>query len=324
VAAPSPDSATGTDGAAAATATAPGRRAAHADAVLRRVELRIGRRLDGLLQGERRGRRPGPGGEPALTRGYEPGDDVRWVDWPLSARTGSPMVRVPEIDPVLTAWALIDCSASMDFGTHTGTKLELAREVLAGLGLVLRRRGDRLGVIASRDGGLDMVRPPRADRRGLIAALAAVDAIPAAAEGGGRTDFVRAVGSLGRIARHRGAVVMLSDFPAQEGLERAIGGLARTHEVIAIEVRDRRERELPNVGPVVLRDMETGARRTVDTADPRFQERFARVAAEADRDRAAMLARAGARHAIVETGGDWVTPLIEVISRSRLRRMARA
>ncbi len=78
------------------------------------------------------------------------------------------------------------------------------------------------------------------------------------------------------------------------------------------------------MGPVVLRDMETGARRTVDTADPRFQERFARVAEEADRDRASMLARAGARHAIVETGGDWVTPLIEVISRSRLRRMARA
>ena len=87
------------------------------EALLRRVELRVARRLDGLLQGERQGRRPGPGGEPALTRAYEAGDDVRWVNWPLSARLGEPMVRVPEIEPVLTAWALVNCSASMAYGT---------------------------------------------------------------------------------------------------------------------------------------------------------------------------------------------------------------
>lgn len=295
----------------------------NAAAVLRRVEFRIGRRLDGLLQGERRGRRPGPGGEPALTRAYETGDDVRWVDWPLSARAGEPMVRVPEIDPVLTAWVLVDRSPSMDYGTTVQTKRQLADEVLAGIGLVMRRRGDRLGVAATRGGDIDLVRPPRADRRGLIAALAALDHLPPAAEGEGRTDLARAIGALGRIARHRGAVILLSDFPAQDGLELAIGGLARTHEVIAIEVRDRRERDLPPVGPVVLRDVETGHRRAVDVADPRFRERFAQVAAEADRERAAMLARAGARHAVVETGGDWVGPLMQVISRATRRRMAR-
>lgn len=296
---------------------------ANAAAILRRVEFRIGRRLDGLLQGERRGRRPGPGGEPALTRAYEAGDDVRWVDWPLSARTGEPMVRVPEIDPVLTAWALVDRSPSMDYGTRTQTKRALADEVLAGIGSVLRRRGDRLGIAATADGDIDLVRPPCADRRGLIAGLVALDRLPPAPDGAGRTDLARAVGALGRIARHRGAVIILSDFPAQDGLELAIGGLARTHEVIAVEVRDPRERSLPAVGPVVLRDVETGRRRTVDTADPRFQERFAQVTAEADRDRAAMLARAGARHAVVETGGDWVGPLIQVIARATRRRMAR-
>ncbi|MFP5451836.1 MAG: DUF58 domain-containing protein [Thermoleophilia bacterium] len=296
---------------------------ASADAILRRVELRIGRRLDGLLQGERRGRRPGPGGEPALTRGYEPGDDVRWVDWPLSARSGAPMVRVPEIDPVLTAWALVDCSPSMHYGTLAQTKLALAEEVLAGIGLVMRRRGDRLGVIATRAGGVDLVRPPRADRRGLVAAIAAVRALPAPEEGGGRTDLVGAINALGRIARHRGAVIVVSDFPEGEGLERAIGGLGRRHDVIAIEVRDRRERDLPAVGSVVLRDVETGRRRTVDTADPRFRARFAKVARQADDARAAMLARAGARHAIAETGGDWVGPLIEVMNRGAERRLAR-
>ncbi|MGE0025778.1 MAG: DUF58 domain-containing protein [Thermoleophilia bacterium] len=292
------------------------------EALLRRVELRVARRLDGLLQGERQGRRPGPGGDPALTRAYEDGDDVRWVDWPLSARVGEPMVRVPEIEPVLTAWALVDLSASMSYGTAGETKLDLARDVLAGLGVVLRRRGDRLGVVASRNGDVDQVRPPRADRRGLIAALAALEMVPVEDEAGGRTDLVRAIGAMGRIARHRGAVVVISDFPLQRGLEQALGALGRRHEVVAVEVRDPRERHLPDVGPVQLRDMETGRRRLVDTADPRFQTRFAAAVEATDRARDALLARAGARHVIVETGRDWVLPLARSLGRPPNRRRA--
>ena len=291
------------------------------EALLRRVELRVARRLDGLLQGERQGRRPGPGGEPALTRTYEDGDDVRWVDWPLSARLGEPMVRVPEIEPVLTAWALVDCSASMAYGTRSETKMDLAREALAGLGVVLRRRGDRLGVIATRGGDIDQVRPPRADRRGLVAALAAVDQVQPE-EAGGRTDIVRAISAMGRIARHRGAIVVISDFPLQPGLEQALGALGRRHELVAIEVRDPRERDLPRVGPVELRDLETGRRRLVDTADPRFQNRFAAAVEATDRARDALLARAGARHVIVETGRDWVLPLARSLGRPPNRRRA--
>ena len=297
-------------------------RNASAEAVLRRVELRVARRLDGLLQGERRGRRPGPGGEPTLTRAYEEGDDVRWVDWPLSARVGTPMVRVPEIEPVLTAWALVDRSPSMAFGTVEQTKDALAREVLAGVAVVKRRHGDRLGLVATRSGDLDLVRQPRADRRGLIAAIAAVDAVPPAPEGSGRTDLVRAISALGRIAHHRGAIVLLSDFPLQPGLERAIGGLGRRHDVIAIELRDRREREIPRIGPVELRDLETGRRRLIDTADPRFQDRFAAAVEAADRARETLLARAGARHVIAETGRDWVLPLVRSLGRPVRRRRA--
>lgn len=291
------------------------------EALLRRVELRIARRLDGMLQGERRGRRPGPGAEPALTRGYEPGDDVRWVDWPLTARLGEPTVRVPELEPVLTAWALIDLSPSMRFGTRAQTKLALAREVLAGIGVVMRRRGDRLGVIATRGRELDVVRPPHADRRGLAASLAAVDRIARdEGAGAGRTDLARAIGAAGRVARHRGALVIVSDLPLQPGLERAIGALGRRQEVVAVEVRDARERMLPPLGPMHLRDLETGEVRLVDTADPRFQRRFAHVTAEADRARTALLARAGARHVVVETGGDWVAPLARVLGRPVHRR----
>jgi uncharacterized protein (DUF58 family) len=289
------------------------------DAIFRRVEFRVARRLDGLLQGERRGRRPGPGGEPSLTRGYEPGDDVRWVDWALSARLGEPIVRVPEIEPVLTAWALVDASPSMSFGSRTQTKLQLAEDVLAGLGAVLRRRGDRLGTAATTTGALDVVRPPRGDRRGLIAAIAAVQDA-GHREASGRTDLGKAVSALGRLARHRGAVVVLSDFPDQPGLELALGTLARRHEVVAVELRDPRERDLPTLGPINLRDMETGERRLVDTADPRFQRRFAEVVEAADRARASMLARVGARHVIAETGSDWVLPLARALDRPVRRR----
>lgn len=284
------------------------------DTILRRVELRIARRLDGLLQGERRGRRPGPGGDHALTRSYEPGDDVRWLDWPLSARVGEPMVRVPELEPVLTAWALVDTSPSMEFGTVRTTKRDLAREVLGGLGVVLRKRGDRLGVAVSSGSGLDVVGEPRGDRRGLIAALAGYDRYQPKHDGR-RTDLAAAVTSLGRVLKHRGLVAILSDFPPSDGLEQALGVLGRRQELLLIELRDPRERDLPDVGPVTLRDVETGRTVLVDTADPRFQERFRSVAAEADRQREAMFRRVGGRHLVVTTDADWVLSLARALMR---------
>ena len=305
--APSPDSA------------AIGRSAA---ALLRRVEVKVGRRLDGLLQGERRGRRPGPGGEPAVTRAYAPGDDVRWIDWPLTARSGEPMVRVPEIEPVLTTWALVDMSPSMAFGTHGGTKLAQAREVLAALGVVLRRRGDRLGLAVTTHGDLDLVRPPRGDRRGLISAVAVLDSVVPAADG--RTDLANAVTLVGRVARHRGMVVIISDMPSSPALERAIGGLGRRHDVIVVEIRDRREREIPPVGVIPLRDVETGRTLLVDTSDPRFQERFSAAVEDADRRRRAMIARTGARYVVMEPGRDWLFDLARALGTAQAPRRAAA
>ncbi|MFN8110218.1 MAG: DUF58 domain-containing protein [Thermoleophilia bacterium] len=295
------------------------RAGAASEALLRRVEFRIAHRLDHVLQGERLGRRPGPGGEPSVTRVYEPGDDVRWIDWPLTARTRQPMVRVPEMEPVLTAWTLVDCSPSMRFGSGTQTKLDVAMEALAGLAVVLRRRGDRLGVAATRSGELDLVVPPRGDRRGLVGSLAMVSSLPAPTAPG-RTDLVAAVAAMGRVARHRGAIVVISDLPPSDALEQALGSLARRHELIVVEVRDPRERELPNLGTVRLRDMETGGTRLVDTADPRFQRRFAEVTAERDARRAGLLARVGARHVVVGTDQDWVLPMARALAGAGRRR----
>ena len=291
------------------------------EGILRRVELRISRRLDGLLQGERRGRRAGPGADHTVTRPYEPGDDVRWLDWPLTARTGEPMVRVPELEPVLTAWALVDASASMAFGTVRTTKLELAREVLAGLGVVLRKRGDRLGLAATQTGALDVVMPPRGDRRGLLNSLHALENL-VPVQDGVRMDLAGAVRTMGRVVKHRSLVVILSDFPMQPGLEQALGALSRRHELMLIELRDPRERELPVMGPVTLRDVESGRRVLVDTADPKFRERFAKLSAHRGAERLAMFRRVNARHVIASTDRDWVLPLAKAISGHRPARRA--
>jgi hypothetical protein len=152
--------------------------------------------------------------------------------------------------------------------------------------------------------------------------VAALDRIAPAEGVGGREGIVRAIGALGRIARHRGMVAIVSDLPLAPGLEQAIGALGRRHEVVAIEVRDPRERDFPDVGPVTLRDMETGRRRLVDTSDPRFRSRFAATVEATDRARVALLARAGARHVIVQTDRDWVVALARSLSMPARRREA--
>ncbi len=287
--------------------------------LLRHAEISVARRLDGVLQGERRGRRPGPGDEPAVTRAYEPGDDVRWVDWPLSARSGGPMVRVPEIEPVLTAWVLVDRSPSMAFGSAVRTKAEVGQEIVAGIGAVLRRRGDRIGIAATRNGELDLIRPPRGDRRALIGALAATQRVEPTMSSGD-TNLATAITALGRIARHRGLVAIISDFPNEPRIEEAVGVLSRRHEVLAIEVRDRREHELPEIGPVRLEDMETGRQRLIDTADPKFRERFRQEVERAANTRQSMLRRAGARHIAVQPDVDWLMPLVYGLRRPAPRR----
>jgi hypothetical protein len=130
------------------------------------------------------------------------------------------------------------------------------------------------------------------------------------------------VTSLGRVARHRGVAFVLSDFPLQPGLERALGMLGRRHEVVAVELRDRREREMPRLGPLRLSDMETGRTVLVDTSDPRFQERFTAAVGRDDAARTALLARSGARHLRVATDEDWMLPLARVLGRPRVRRRA--
>src|SRR5262249_34829556 len=162
---------------------------------------------------------------------------------------------------------------------------------------------------------------PRGDRRGLVAALGAIQHRPEAV--GGRTDLARAVTALGRVARHRGLVAILSDFPLSPGLEQALRVLARKHEIGAMELRVPRGRALPGAGPLSLRDVETGRGVLVDTADPKFVARFRAVNDATDTRRADILRRVGARHVVLSTDGDWVLPLARELGRPpRLRGAA--
>ena len=150
--------------------------------------------------------------------------------------------------------------------------------------------------------------------------MAAIDSV--VPDGEGRTDLARAVSLIGRVARHRGMVVVISDMPWAPGLERAIGGLGRRHDVIVVEIRDRREREIPPVGVIPLRDVETGRTLLVDTSDPAFQQRFAAAVADAEARRRGMIARTGARYVVMEPGRDWLMDLARALGTARPARRA--
>jgi uncharacterized protein (DUF58 family) len=285
---------------------------------LRRLELTITRRLDGLLHGQHLGLLPGAGSELAGSREYRPGEDeVRRMDWAVTARTTVPHVRVVDADRELSTWVLIDSTPSMDFGTAEVEKRELAVAALAAVGFLTAGVGNRLGVHVL---GAETVRrfPDRAGRNHLLGLLRTVLAAPRGADGGRPPSLAAAIEGLHRSAPRRGLVVVVSDF--LDGLPDADGGepawekpLRRVgvrHQVLAVEVTDPRELELPDVGVITLMDPETGQRREVSTASARLRERFAVAAAGQRRTVAQALRRAGAAHLPLRTDRDWVADIV--------------
>jgi uncharacterized protein (DUF58 family) len=286
--------------------------------LLRRVELTVTRRLAGLMQGDYLGLFPGPGTEAGECRLYIPGDDVRLMDWNVSARTTVAHVRDLVFDHELDVWLLADLSPSQSFGTAARPKRDVVVSVAAGFGVPASRLANRVGaVVLDVDGVAAM--PARAGRRHLLAVLHRMVSA-ATADGGGRTDLAPALGTVGRLARRRGVVVVISDFLVAPGWERPLARLTARHDVVAAEVVDPREMELPAVGLLTLADPETGAVRLVDTSSARLRERFARGAAEQRAAIRATLARLGADHLVVRTDADWVAEVIAFLVARRRRR----
>jgi uncharacterized protein (DUF58 family) len=282
-------------------------------ALLRALDVRIGRRIDGLLAGDFRSTVLGDGSELAQIRPYVPGDDVRRIDWNVTARTAEPHVRVPLAERVLVTWLVLDTSASMQFGTADRRKADVAEGVALAIGHLATRRGNRLGVLAF-GGGETVALPPRQGRVGLIGLLSALreegDADPDASLGA-------AIKRAGALARQRALVVVVSDFRGPRDWRRPLLELAGRHDVVAVEVRDPREEQLPNAGQLWLVDPETGRQLRVDTRSARLRARFAAAAAAERGDVRRTLAALGVRHVVLSTDGDWLRPLAVFLRRRK-------
>jgi uncharacterized protein (DUF58 family) len=280
-------------------------------ALLRALEVRVGRRIDGLLSGDYRAAVLGDGSELAQIRPYVPGDDVRRIDWNVTARTTEPHVRVPLAERVLATWLVLDTSASMRFGTADRRKADVAEGVALAIGHLATRRGNRLGVVTF-GGGEQRTLPPRQGRLGLIGLLAALR--DEGSDGAG-SSLGEAVRRAGAVARQRALVVVVSDFRGPRDWRGPLLELAGRHDAIAVEIRDPREDELPNAGQLWLVDPETGRQLRVDTRSARLRARFAAAAAAERGEVRRTLARLGVRHVVLSTEGDWLRPLAVFLRR---------
>jgi uncharacterized protein (DUF58 family) len=286
-----------------------------AEGLLRALDVSIGRRVEGLLAGDFRSNLLGRGTELAMMRPYVAGDDVRRIDWNATARTGEPHVRVDLAERVLVTWLVLDTSVSMQFGTADRRKADVAEGVAVAIGHLSTRRGNRLGVVTF--GGSDSIAlPPQQGRVGLVGLLAALRREPPP-EGPGATSLAGALVRTGALARQRSLVVVVSDFRGDRAWRRPLLELAGHHDVVGVEIRDPREQELTDVGPLWLVDPETGRQLRVDTRSRRLRERFV-VAAAAERSQVTrMLSSIGVRHVVLSTSGDWLRPLVTFLRRSR-------
>jgi uncharacterized protein (DUF58 family) len=283
------------------------------DALLRALDVNIQRRVEGLLAGDYRSALLGDGTELAQVRPYVPGDDVRLIDWNVTARTGEPHVRVLFAERVLVTWVVLDTSASMAFGTTDRRKADVAEGVALAIGHVATRRGNRLGLVTFGDSS-PRSSPPRQGRVGLIGLLTALRREDDEARVGA-TSLGEALTRTGALARQRAFVVVVSDFRGPQDWRRPLLALAGKHDVVAVEIRDPLEQRLPNAGELWLVDPETGRQLRVDTGDARLRDRFAKAAAEERSGLASGLSSAGVRHLVLETSGDWLRSLAMFLRR---------
>ena len=278
--------------------------AAGAEHVLRRLEWTVIRRLDGLLQGDYRTLLRGTGLDLADLREYQHHDDVRHIDWNVTARLQVPHVRVFIEDREMAAWFLLDLSPSVDFGSGDQRKRNVSAEFVAVLARMLTRHGNRVGALLY-GAGVDTVMPARGGRLHVLQLLHAMQSRPLAAESGA-TKLHELLQSAAATVRRRSTVFVVSDFISAPGWEKPLGMLAQRHEIVAVRLIDPMELELPDLGLIPIRDAETGEQLLVDTHDSGFRKRFARIAAQREADLRQIFVRAGVDTLELSTGDDLV------------------
>ena len=252
-------------------------------------------------------------------RPYVPGDDVRHIDWNVTARTGEPHVRVHLAERVLVTWLVLDTSPSMQFGTAERRKADVAEGVAIAVGHIATRRGNRLGFVTFGDEERARAAAAAGQGRADRTARRAAAGVANGKQRVGATSLGAALRRTGSMATQRAVVIVVSDFRGPLDWRRPLIELAGRHEVVAVEIRDPREQELPNAGVLWLVDPETGRQVRADTRSEKLRARFAAAAAEERADVARTLVNAGARHVVLSTSGDWLRSLAVFLRRGRQR-----
>jgi uncharacterized protein (DUF58 family) len=296
---------------------------AHASAenILKRLEWTVIRRLDGLLQGDYRTLLRGVGLDLADLREYQHHDDVRHIDWNVTARLQIPHVREFTEDREMAAWFLVDLSPSVDFGSGEQRKRHVSAEFVAVLSRLLTRRGNRVGAMLY-GSGVDSVIPTRGGRRHVLHLLDSINKQPAT-HAQGKTKLRDLLEAGAALVKRRSTVFVVSDFISEPGWERPLAMLAQRHEVVAVRVIDPLELDLPDLGLVTMRDSETGEQLLVDTHDKGFRTRFARIAAQREAELREAFVGAGVDALELATDGDLVDAVVRFADmRKRRARLA--
>ena len=288
------------------------------EAVLQRLDWTVVRRLDGLLQGDYRTLFYGHGLDLADIREYQAEDDVRYIDWNVTARMNAPYVRQYHEDREITAHFLCDLSPSLDFGTVRAHKRGVLEDLVGVLARLLTRHGNRVGAILY-NGTVERAIPAGGGRAQVLRVLSEIQRSPHLSHAP-YTALSDLIDAAVRTIRRRSLIFVVSDFFSAPGWESALGRLAMRNEVIAVRVTDPREREIPDIGWVTMTDAETGQQVQVDTHDRGFRMRFADVVARHEGSLRAAFAHAGVDLLSVSTEDSLVQALLRFAEVRRLRR----
>ena len=291
----------------------------NAEALLKRLDWQVVRRLDGILQGDYRSLFKGHGYDLAEVREYQPEDDVRYMDWNVTARMNSAYVRQYIEDREITAWLILDLSPSIDFGTAKSSKRELVVDFVGTMARLLTRHGNRVGAVLFGSGGDEVIAP----RGGQMQTLRLLHRLTSLGSGSqltqGVPDFAATLSRVAGAVKRRSLVIIVSDFFVPPGWEGPLTRLAERHEVLSVWLADPRETELPELGPLVFEDAETREQVYVDTGDHGFQSRFRALVEQRDRRLSRTFAQRGVDLLRLNTDGDMVRDISKF---AQLRRDA--
>ena len=280
--------------------------------VLHRLDWQLVRRLDGMLHGDYRSLFMGAGLDFAELREYQPPDDIRHIDWNVTARMDAPYVRRYMEDREVTAWFLLDMSPSMAFGALDRRKESVMVDLVGLLARLLTRNGNRVGAILY-DNNVEFVIPPRGGRHQVLRLINDVQRQQSSPDGT-MTDLAKLLESAYGSIKRRSLILLVSDFICLPGWDKGMDRLNRKHELLAVRLWDPRETDLPDVGVVLVEDSETGAQMSVDTSDRGFRRRFHEAALRREEELARTFRRAGVDDLSLSTEEDLVLAILRFAS----------